>query len=156
MVPNVRDFLEAKYTVSGAADNRNLCRSTSGIYPFSDFGEDCIIRKNHANQVGYEFRRFKTYVYRKNSYSIRYCHPVVCLRARVSVAAWCVGAHSIFGLLSTSLFIQTQSTHGQSTPPNEFMCKSISRGGDPRIPRHSFTSAERFELQLNLRIPHGI
>ena len=59
MVPNVRDFLDAKYTVSGAADNRNLCRSTSGIYPFSDFGEECIIIKNHAIIVGYDFRRFK-------------------------------------------------------------------------------------------------
>ena len=71
MVPNVRDFLEAKYTVSGAADNRNLCRSTSGIYPFSDFGEACNVRKNHGNQVGHDFRGFKArrvgYILGKNS-----------------------------------------------------------------------------------------
>jgi hypothetical protein len=59
MVPNVRDFLEAKYTVSGAADNRNLCRSTSGIYPFSDFGEACNVRKTHTIQLGHDFRGFK-------------------------------------------------------------------------------------------------
>jgi hypothetical protein len=55
----VRDFLETKSTVSAAAVNRNLCRSPSGIYPFSDFGEECIIRKNHAIIVGYDFRHFK-------------------------------------------------------------------------------------------------